>query len=259
MILRRLAVNFKEQNWFAVAVAIELVVVVAGVFIGIEVSNWNAGRLQHDAARTYVIRLREDLAENIADLQTRKAYYRQVRSHGLAALAAMDRPPASLGPQFLIDAYEGSQIITRIVGKNTYDEILSVGAINSFADVSVRKQLAFYFLSLRNSEIALSYIPPYRETLRRHMPYGVQHAITTQCPEKVMVIGDDSFGAKLAERCTIDLPVASVATAVAEVDIPEVRLDLNRCLADLDLKMLMFDRVIARAKALDAFLAQHNS
>jgi hypothetical protein len=47
--------------------------------------------------------------------------------------------------------------------------------------------------------------------------------------------------------------------AVAEVDIPDVRLDLNRSLADLDLKMLMFDRIIARAKELDAFLAQHNS
>ena len=257
MILRRLAANVREQNWFAVA--IELVVVVVGVFIGIEVSNWNAARLQHDAARTYATRIREDLAENIADLETRKAYYRQVQSHGLAALAAMDRPASSLGPQFLIDAYEGSQIITRIVGRNTYDEILSVGAINAFADVAVRKHLAFYFLSMRNSEIALSYIPPYRETLRRRMPYGVQHEITSQCPERVMVIGDDSFGAKLAESCTIDLPAATVAAAVAEVDIPEVRLDLNRSMADLDLKMLMFDRVIARAKELDAFLAQHHS
>lgn len=257
MILRRLATNFREQNW--TAIAIELAVVVVGVFVGIEVSNWNAERLQHKAALTYATRIREDLAENIADLETRKAYYTRVREHSLAALAAMDRPAASLGPQFLIDAYEGSQIITRIVGRNTYDEILSVGAINSFADVSVRKHLAYYYLSVRNSEIALSYISPYRESLRRHMPYGVQHEITTKCPERVLATYSDSFAAKLADRCTIDLPAAAVAAAVTEVDIPEVRLDLNRSLSDLDLKMLMFDRVIARAKELDAFLAQHNS
>ncbi len=257
MIPRRLAANVREQNWFAVA--IELVVVVVGVFIGIEVSNWNAGRLQHDAARTYATRIREDLAENIADLETRKAYYRQVQSHGLAALAAMDRPVASLGAQFLVDAYEGSQVITRIVGQHTYDEILSVGAINSFADVTVRKHLAYYYLSVRNSEISLGYIPPYRETLRRHLPYGVQHEITSQCPERVLATYSDSFAAKLAQSCTIKLPAATVAAAVAEVDIPEVRLDLNRSLADLDLKLLMFDRVIARAKELDAFLAQHDS
>lgn len=257
MILRRLAANFREQNW--TAVAIELVVVVAGVFIGIEVSNWNAERLQHEAARTYATRIREDLAENIADLQARKAYYRQVRLHALATLAAMDRPAASLGPQFLIDAYEASQIITRIVGKNTYDEILSVGAINAFADVSVRRHLAYYYLSVRNSEISMDYIPPYRETLRRQMPYAVQREITTKCPEKVLGTYSDSFAAKLAQSCTADLPAATVAAAVADIDISDVRLDLNRSLADLDLKLLMFDRVIARARELDAFLAQHNS
>ena len=32
----------------------------------------------------------------------------------------------------------------------------------------------------------------------RHMRYDVQHEITTKCPERVMVVGDDSFGAKLA-------------------------------------------------------------
>ena len=257
MILRRLATNFKEQNW--TAVAIELVVVVVGVFIGIEVSNWNAARLQHDAANTYVARIREDLAENIADLEARKTYYQQVRNHALATLAAFDQPRESLGSQFLIDAYQASQIISRLVGRNTYDEILSVGAINSFPDVAVRKHLAYYYLSLRNSEILLPYIPPYRETLRRHMPYAVQRMVTTKCPERVNVGGNGPIVATLADRCTIDLSPASVAAAVAEIDIPEVKLDLNRSLADIDTKMVLFDRVITRAKALDAFLAQHGS
>ena len=39
--------------------------------------------------------------------------------------------------------------------------------------------------------------------------YDVQHEITTKCPERVMVVGDDSFGAKLAETCTIDLPATT--------------------------------------------------
>ena len=39
MILRRVAEHVKAQNWFAVA--IDFVIVVVGVFIGIQVSNWN--------------------------------------------------------------------------------------------------------------------------------------------------------------------------------------------------------------------------
>ena len=257
MILRRLAANLKEQNW--TAVAIELVVVIVGVFFGIEVSNWNAARLQHDAASTYVTRIREDLAENIQDFESRKSYYQQVRAHDAAALAAFDQPPESLGPQFLIDTYQASQIIARTVGRNTYDEILSVGAINSFSDVAVRKHLAYYYLNLRNYEVLLSYIPPYRETLRRHMPYAVQREITAKCPERVSLSVSGSSLATLADQCAIDLPAASIAAAVAEIDIPEVKLDLNRSLADLDSKMVLYDRVIARAKALDAFLAQQGS
>ncbi len=40
MIFRRFAGNFRQQDWTAVVV--ELVVVVLGVFIGLQASNWNA-------------------------------------------------------------------------------------------------------------------------------------------------------------------------------------------------------------------------
>lgn len=47
MTLRRILQHFSAQNWFAVC--IDLVVVVVGVFVGIQVANWNEARL--DAAR----------------------------------------------------------------------------------------------------------------------------------------------------------------------------------------------------------------
>lgn len=39
MLLRRISSHVNEQNWFAVG--IDFVIVVVGVFIGIQVSNWN--------------------------------------------------------------------------------------------------------------------------------------------------------------------------------------------------------------------------
>ena len=42
MILRRLATHVREQNWTAIAIGFFIVVV--GVFIGIQVSNWNERR-----------------------------------------------------------------------------------------------------------------------------------------------------------------------------------------------------------------------
>ena len=49
MILRRITEHVKAQNWFAVA--IDFVIVVMGVLIGIQVSNWNADQNNKRAAR----------------------------------------------------------------------------------------------------------------------------------------------------------------------------------------------------------------
>jgi len=39
MIIRRLVQSLRRRDWFTVV--IEILIVVVGVFIGIEVSNWN--------------------------------------------------------------------------------------------------------------------------------------------------------------------------------------------------------------------------
>ncbi len=43
MILRRIATAFRKQDWFTVAV--ETLIVVFGVFIGLQVNNWNVRRV----------------------------------------------------------------------------------------------------------------------------------------------------------------------------------------------------------------------
>jgi len=44
MILRRIAEHLKQQHW--TGVFIELAIVVLGVFLGMQVSNWNAERAE---------------------------------------------------------------------------------------------------------------------------------------------------------------------------------------------------------------------
>jgi hypothetical protein len=39
MILRRVIAHFKKQEW--TAIALDFLIVVAGVFVGLQVSNWN--------------------------------------------------------------------------------------------------------------------------------------------------------------------------------------------------------------------------
>jgi len=58
MILRRVIAHFRKQEW--TAIAIDFVIVVMGVFIGIQVANWNAARAERADERVLLGRLHEE-------------------------------------------------------------------------------------------------------------------------------------------------------------------------------------------------------
>ena len=66
MILRRFAHAMKEQNW--AAIAIEFVLLVLGVFLGIQVANWNEERIARSLEATYLSRLAEDVRGDIVEI-----------------------------------------------------------------------------------------------------------------------------------------------------------------------------------------------
>ncbi|MEO8810044.1 MAG: hypothetical protein ABI386_07355 [Rhodanobacter sp.] len=63
MILRRITTNVRRQDWTAVIV--ELVMVVLGVFLGLQVNNWNETRNDRALEHQYSQRLRDDFALSI--------------------------------------------------------------------------------------------------------------------------------------------------------------------------------------------------
>ncbi len=73
MILRRVIDHLKTQNW--TAVALDFVIVVMGVFMGIQVSNWNAARTDRQDEDVFLRRLHDDIVrveESSARLRTRR-------------------------------------------------------------------------------------------------------------------------------------------------------------------------------------------
>ena len=66
MILRRLSQSLKEQNWSAICV--EFVLLVVGVFLGIQVANWNAARVDRMEYEAALGRLGAEIDINIAAL-----------------------------------------------------------------------------------------------------------------------------------------------------------------------------------------------
>jgi len=72
MILRRLATALRRQDWFTVVV--EFVIVVAGIFVGLQVTEWNEQRQLREREINYLIRLAEDaeaMRAELAEIQAR--------------------------------------------------------------------------------------------------------------------------------------------------------------------------------------------
>ncbi len=67
MILRRVISHVRNQEW--TAIGIDFLIVVTGVFIGIQVSNWNQARADRDLADRYVVQLSEDLRADLRDIE----------------------------------------------------------------------------------------------------------------------------------------------------------------------------------------------
>jgi hypothetical protein len=68
MILRSLTKHVKDQNWFAVG--LDFAIVVIGVFIGIQVANWN--ELQAERGQTE--RMLSDLIVDLEEMREHAAY-----------------------------------------------------------------------------------------------------------------------------------------------------------------------------------------
>ena len=254
MILRSITQHVKDQNWFAVG--IDFLIVVFGVFIGLQVSNWNDARLREQTAQTYIELLRENLAASKEDISQRLAYFSQTRTNALRALSALDQPPEELGEQFLVDIYQASQMLLREYGRDTYNEILSVGANNAISDVAVRKRLANFYRSIKAQISSLRDKTTYRELVRRNMPYLAQQAIRAACGDIVTTGKNGEPILSLPADCDPDLSADEVSYAVTAVIELDIRNDLVRQLSNLDAKLFAAQLVIDRTDLLDAYLLE---
>jgi hypothetical protein len=77
MVIRRIREHVAAHNWFAVA--IDFLIVVAGIVIGTQVNNWNQARIERNQGEEYLERLVSDLRSNEIELLDRRAYFVTVR------------------------------------------------------------------------------------------------------------------------------------------------------------------------------------
>ena len=240
MVLHRMREHVATHNWFAVA--IDLAIVVAGVFLGTQANNWNEARIKSATAAEYRDQIIDDLKDNETDLASRGAYYAAVRAHALTALASLNSPSKPRGVPFLIDAYQASQVWLRPLVRTGYDEMTGAGLTHGIGDRNLRSHLTNYYTQVRQFDVTALNTTPYRERLRRALPYDVQLAIRESCGERVTTLPNGAQIATFPDHCALSLDQSVVGAAVSRLEAAKLNDDLTRQIADLDQKLSGFDR-----------------
>jgi hypothetical protein len=211
VILARISQHLRQQNW--TAVAIELVIVVLGVFIGMQVSDWKAAQADKRLGVHYTERLTEDLQKDLAAHRAVVEYYASVLD-SVERTDALLADPRSDARQLVIHAYRASEVVNAPRTRATWDEIVSSGDTGLLPPYALASGIADHFAgdSMRDSYERLVQ-SPYRYRLRSTIPLEVQKAIRAGCSDitvgSLQVIG-------FVPGCTLDVDEKAIfATAAA--------------------------------------------
>ena len=248
-LIRRIRTHAARQDWFAVAV--DLGIVVIGVYLGIQASNWNQDRQDRNVARELRAQLISNLKTNEDDLRARSKYYAQVQSHAIAALQAIEPPTAPLGEGFLVDAYQASQLWRRPFDRTAFDELQTSGLATKVGDVATRARISAYSVSAQGFDITGLRATDYREQLRRTMDLRTQKLIRAKCDDRMQRQPSGGEAPVLPEACNLGMTAADIERATARVrSIPELDKELTRLVIDIDQKQALFGRMLHSAEEL---------
>lgn len=238
MILRRFAEALKQQNW--AAIAIEFVLLVLGVFLGIQVANWNEDRATARRAEVFTERLRGDLREEAWGYEMQVGYYSDVAAHGRRALGALAGRESMSDDALLVAAYRATQYNGNIRRRATYDELTSRGEIGLVTDPALRDLAQrVYSAPVFDYIVEEGRSSPYRRWFRLNMPHEVQQALATTCGDRDIAVGDYSgIDGNIDYPCSTRLSADSTKAAVAILrEDPEALRLLRLRVADVDTGM----------------------
>jgi len=145
MILARISRAIREQNWFAVV--LEFVIVIAGVVMGFQISDWAQARADAEREALMLSRLHGEAETNVryftqqVEARQESDARRDVLIQGLLAgdFETVD-PRALVGGVF-----SASNVQDPTPSRVVYDEIVSAGLTSRIGDETMRIALAEYW------------------------------------------------------------------------------------------------------------------
>jgi hypothetical protein len=213
MIARRLSTSLKEQHW--TTIFIELMIVIIGVFVGTQFANWSEARQEHRQTERMLDQLVPELDNQLAFFDFAKGYYGTTRSYAEQALAAWSGDPTVSDEQFVIAAYQASEIYG--IGINPGNWGLTFGGqqLRDIDDVKLREHLGTVLTADYDVVNFNSVATPYRQDVRSIIPTSIQDMIRAQCGDRVTKNTDVVNLFVLPRTCAVRLDPSEVRRTAA--------------------------------------------
>lgn len=248
MLLRRIIRHVQEQSW--TAITIDFLIVVLGVFVGIQVNNWNLDRLDAQRARSCLLRIQADIESDLMAIERREAYWKRVVDYGHAAIAYAEEGELRQESrwQTVLAFYQASQVAPYRSEDTTYRELLNAGELGLIRNEALRDALAKYYVSgvVPSNLFVFQLLPEYRANVRGHTPSRVSRYIWGNCFA-------ESDGIQLERLLDCESPV-SEADAQAVLDsylsVPDLLPDLRFWITTQESGTLMLGSLKGTAQAL---------
>jgi hypothetical protein len=212
MIFKRAVAKLRAQDWMAIS--IELLIVIVGVFIGIWVANWNQERVQRQETREMLVQLMPELRGLQQLSASIRKYYAVTGRYADTAFAGWNRHPGVSDEEFVIAAYQASQVVGFNNNGANWALVFGANELRNINDPKVREPLTrlmtFEYSYLNYSAV----FTRYRDEVREVIPDNIQQQIRASCGDKFEA---DRRGFSLPETCSLHLPPAEAASVAASL------------------------------------------
>ncbi|EAQ96317.1 hypothetical protein [Congregibacter litoralis] len=253
MILRSLTAHVKDQNWFAVWV--DFAIVVIGVFIGIQVSNWNERQADKRIGEEYVARILLELDITEETFQRNLDFSEWVIDYTLRALDLLEFESGDLDAEFVVASFIAAHEIVGYIKRDVYDELLSVGSLNKIANLEVRERIQNFYQIEQDLFDMGTTENTYQFDLRGALPHDVIMILRKSCSARYTdKLGTISRLPRTQEDCMSALSSEQLSRALANLEAADIRRSLRQAFGDYQNKQRDFMDVLEKVRELKGFL-----
>ena len=142
----KLAADNNAMKYLRYAIG-EILLVVIGILIALQVNNWNDNRKNNKESRGALLSLQEDFQENIVQIKKTAHMAGQMTRYTHNLIKIIDRDSLTINPDSLgLDLTAGAASWTRLeTVSSTYDALSGAGKLDLIQNKKLRKLLAEFY------------------------------------------------------------------------------------------------------------------